>query len=363
MTSYTDFIRGSSNRNNNSNYKLGNSNIINNNNGLFSENAEEREDFMTERIREYNMNGTMIIGVDTGYGNVKTARRCFPTAVSCSDKPPIFSRDYIQFDEKFYIIGEGHKGFVADKVTDEDNYILTMAAVVKELEARGMADTRNFAKIHLAVGLPLKWVQAQREEFRCYMLKNSHVTIEYKKRIYGLEIAGCTVMPQCYAAVAENLKFFQGMNLLVDIGNGTLNLMMLNNGRAMESKSWTEKLGINQCMIRIRNKVRDETGTELMSDVIENFLRLGDTDVTEPYASLMKEAAKEYVKEIFQKLKDYEYNEKLMKLYVMGGGSTIMEAFGEYDPARVTFYHDIKANAKGFEYYCYMILRHQQGRK
>lgn len=52
-----------------------------------------------------------------------------------------------------------------------------------------------------------------------------------------------------------------------------------------------------------------------------------------------------------------------MKLYVMGGGSTIMEAFGEYDPARVTFDHDIKANAKGFEYYCYMILRHQQGRK
>lgn len=351
MTSYTDFIR--SNRDNSNT----------DNNGLSSKNAGESEDFMTERIREYNMNGTMIIGVDTGYGNVKTARRCFPTAVGSSDKPPIFTRDFIQFDDKYYIIGEGHKGFVADKVTDEDNYIFTMAAVVKELEARGMAAARNFAKIHLTVGLPLKWVQAQRDDFRKYMLKNTHVTIGYKKRAYELEVAGCTVMPQCYAAVAENLKFFQGMNLLVDIGNGTLNLMMLNNGRAMESKSWTEKLGINQCMIQIRNKVRDETGTELMSDVIENYLRSGETDVAEPYASLMKEAAKEYVREIFQKLKDYEYNKKLMKLYVMGGGAVIMEAFGEYDPARVTFDHDIRANAKGFEYYCYMILRHQQSRK
>lgn len=45
-----------------------------NNNSLYSSIAEEREDFMTERIREYNMNGTIIIGVDTGYGNVKTAR-------------------------------------------------------------------------------------------------------------------------------------------------------------------------------------------------------------------------------------------------------------------------------------------------
>ena len=30
-------------------------------------------------IREYNMNGTIILGVDNGYGNVKTAHRVFPT--------------------------------------------------------------------------------------------------------------------------------------------------------------------------------------------------------------------------------------------------------------------------------------------
>ena len=37
---------------------------------------------MTEKIREYKMNGSLIIGVDAGYGNFKTARRVFPTAVS-----------------------------------------------------------------------------------------------------------------------------------------------------------------------------------------------------------------------------------------------------------------------------------------
>lgn len=52
-----------------------------------------------------------------------------------------------------------------------------------------------------------------------------------------------------------------------------------------------------------------------------------------------------------------------MKLYVMGGGARIVEAFGEYDTDRVTFNHDIRANAKGYEYYCYMILKHQQGKK
>ena len=230
----------------------------------------------------------------------------------------------------------------------------------KELEARGMTDSVNRARIHLAVGLPLKWVQAQRDIFRDYMMKERIVKVGYKDRIYEMEFTGCTVMPQCYSAVAENLKDFKGMNLLVDIGSGTMTLMYLNNGRPMESKSWTEKLGVYQCEKAILNKVRDNTGTELMHEVIENFLRTGETDIAQPYAGLMVEAAKEYAVQIFQKLRDYEYNEQMMRLYVMGGGARIVEAFGEYDMDRVTFDHDIRANAKGYEYYCYMLLRHQE---
>ena len=275
----------------------------------------------------------------------------------------MFAKDYIEMDGKYYIIGEGHKGFVADKVTDDDNYVLTMAAVVKELEARGYIDSRNAVRVHLAVGLPLKWVQAQREEFKTYMLKNRYVRIGYKQRVYELDIAGCTVMPQCYSAVAENLKEFKGMNLVVDIGNGTMNLMYLNNGRAMESRSWTEKLGVFQCEQTIRNKVRDNTGYELMQEVIENFLRTGETDIAESFSGLMKEAAREYADTVFQKLRDYEYNEQFMKLYIMGGGAKVVETFGTFDKDRVHFNHDIRANAKGYEYYCYMILRHAQGKR
>lgn len=132
--------------------------------------AGEREDYMTEKIREYSMNGALIIGVDNGYGNMKTARRCFKTAIAKYDSAPVLSRDYIEYDGGYYVIGEGRKGFVADKQTDDDNYMLTLAAIVKELEARGMTDSVNRARIHLAVGLPLKWVQAQREDFKRYML-------------------------------------------------------------------------------------------------------------------------------------------------------------------------------------------------
>jgi plasmid segregation protein ParM len=35
---------------------------------------------------------------------------------------------------------------------------------------------------------------------------------------YVVDIEDCTVMPQCYAAIAENLADFKGMNMIADIG-------------------------------------------------------------------------------------------------------------------------------------------------
>ena len=84
------------------------------------------------KIRDYNMNGTIILGVDAGYGNYKTARCCFPTSVSRSDQPPIFTRNYLEYEGSYYTIGEGHKDFVAEKSMDDDNYIITLAAIATE---------------------------------------------------------------------------------------------------------------------------------------------------------------------------------------------------------------------------------------
>ena len=304
-------------------------------------------------IREYNMNGTIILGVDNGYGNVKTAHRVFPTGIVKCDSEPVLSKEYIEYDGTYYIIGEGHKGFVADKQEDDDTYIMTLAAIAKELEARSLTE----ARIHLAVGLPLKWIQAQRESFKKYLTGERCVSLKYKKMSYLIEIADCTVMPQGYAAVAENLRDFKGMNLLADIGNGTMNVMYLNNGRPIESKSWTEKLGVNQCFIRIQNHIMNQTGVKLPDEIISQFLQYGEIDVNNKYLNMVKEIAEQYVKEIFEKLRDYEYNEDLMKLYVIGGGAKMVEMFGKYNQDRITFNHYIFANAKGYEYFCYMMLR------
>ena len=237
------------------------------------------------KLRDYNMNGTIILGVDAGYGNYKTARCCFPTSVSRSDQPPIFTRNYLEYEGSYYTIGEGHKDFVAEKSMDDDNYIITLAAIAKELNARGLST----AKIHLAVGLPLKWVQTQRDSFREYMMQNRHVDYKYAGRRYLIDIVDCTVMPQCYAAIAESLPDFKGMHMVADIGNGTMNVMILNNGKASESKSWTVRLGVGECFKVIRDHILDRKAEELPMEIIENYLRCGDTKVGGEYQQLMEE--------------------------------------------------------------------------
>ena len=44
----------------------------------------------------------------------------------------------LTYNGKYYLIGEGHKEFIAEKVNDEDYYILTLAAIAKELKAENI---------------------------------------------------------------------------------------------------------------------------------------------------------------------------------------------------------------------------------
>lgn len=67
-------------------------------------------------LREYNMNGTIILGVDAGYGNFKTARTCFPTSVTKSMSEPTISKDYVEYNGAYYILGDGHKSRSCNRI-------------------------------------------------------------------------------------------------------------------------------------------------------------------------------------------------------------------------------------------------------
>ena len=303
-----------------------------------------------------DFNNIRIIGIDHGYGNIKTANTVTPTGVIVSDTGPTFDGNVLFYNGKYYRFGEGHKSFISDKTEDEDFYAATLMAIARELSREGLTK----ADVHIAAGLPLTWVRKQREEFRSYLMQNKTAEFRFNGKDYKIRFVGCSIYPQGYPAVISKISDFDGTNLLVDIGNGTMNILYISNRKPIESRCWTEKAGVNQCMIAAKNAVLDNFGIKIDDSVIETVIRKRTADIAKPYLNCILRTVNQYVNNIFAILRNYEYNPDLVRLYVIGGGGCLIKNFGNYDKERVTIIDDICATAKGYEYIAYSSLRRKE---
>ena len=295
----------------------------------------------------------LIVGIDHGYGNIKTANTVTPTGITKLDAAPTFTKSTLFFDGSYYLIGEGHKEYLTDKWEDEDNYIFTLMGIARELNREGITS----ADVHLAVELPLTWVNRQREDFRKYMLQRESVDFKYEDKLYSVRIVGCSVFPQGYAAVVPNLKDMIGLNMLADIGNGTVNIMKINNRKPITTQSYTEKMGVNQCVKAASNAMMNKLGVTVDETIIQQMLRYGNADIDSEYSEVLYQAISEYADSIFSLLRKYEYDPKMMRLYITGGGGKLIENFGSYEKDRVTIIRDICASAKGYEDFAIVQLK------
>ena len=302
-------------------------------------------------------NNLKIIGIDHGYGNIKTANCCFPTGVIAGDTEPAFTNDLLVWNNRYYSIGVGHKEFTADKFTDEDYYVLTLAAIARELYRERISST----KVFIAAGLPLTWVTQQKQEFINYLLQNRTVDFTFRKTDYHIQIVGADVFPQGFAAIAEKLGDFKGSTMLCDIGNGTMNLLKITDRKPDMLCMFTEKYGVYQCNLAVREAMMRTHHTNLDENIITEILKKGTADIDADYLNTVITAAKAYTAGIFRKLREHDYNPKLMKLYVVGGGGCLISNFGDYDKDRVIINSDICATAKGYEYIAYTKLTKNGG--
>lgn len=140
-------------------------------------------------INPINHNEPVIIGIDHGYGNIKTTHCCFKTGVAAYDKEPTFKSNLLVYEGRFYLIGEEHKEFTADKMLDSDYYILTLAAIGRELNIR----KQTSARVHIAAGLPLTWVSEQKDAFKAYLLQNESADFNFRGMDYHVDFAGLRI--------------------------------------------------------------------------------------------------------------------------------------------------------------------------
>lgn len=292
------------------------------------------------------INDKFIIGIDHGYGNIKTANCCFEAGLLKFDNDPPITRNMLIYEGKKYLIGEGHKEFIPEKGMDEDYYILTLAAIARELSEYGMTE----ADVIIAAGLPLTWFGTQKEEFIKYLMKNRKVDFVFRSTEYHITISDVRVYPQGYAAIVENIGYLKGLTMVADIGNGTMNIFCTQSGKLKAEHMFTEKYGTYQCTLAVREKFLQKTGREIDDFIIDEVLQKGTADIDEADLKIIREASEEYVRNIFRKLREHGYDEKTMNLCIAGGGGCLIKNFFDIERKRIKFVEDIKAAARGYEY-------------
>ena len=149
--------------------------------------------------------------------------------------------------------------------------------------------------------------------------------------------------------------------MLCDIGNGTMNLLRIVNKKPDAQRMFTEKYGTNQCALLIREHMMKHYHTTLDDAMVTEILKKGTADIDGQYLETVIKTAKEYTAGIFRRLREHEYDPKLMRLYVLVGVGCLIINFTDYDANRVIINEDICATAKGYEYMALVTLNRKGG--
>ena len=134
-----------------------------------------------------------------------------------------------------------------------------------------------------------KQVKTQAAEWRNYLMREKELDFSFRKERYKVHLCGLEIFPQGLAAV-HNQGSMPGMNMLVDIGNGTMSILEIHDGRPMENSISTEVFGVHQCMEKIQKEVSKHSGVEVPEMLIEPLLRngIGDPSILLPHCSRRK---------------------------------------------------------------------------
>ena len=74
------------------------------------------------------------IAVDHGNRNMKTCSQVFTTGLTIQDKKPARGEKFLFYEGKYYVLSENRIPYQRDKTQDDRFFILTLFAIVKELE-------------------------------------------------------------------------------------------------------------------------------------------------------------------------------------------------------------------------------------
>ena len=309
--------------------------------------------FVPERKATIMANKIEVIGIDHGWSMMKTASQVFVTGVKEITTTPALYGDTLEYEGRYYKVGTNRQEVKDTKVEDNSFYLLTLAAVAKELRRRGLTEARVF----LAAGLPLTRFGKEKNGFIRYLTAKKEVSFVFENTLYHIRIEDVVVFPQCYAAVADKLQSFGKKTLIVDIGSWTIDLMPVIDKVPDESKCVTIPRGLITCMRTINEQCVRQLNGELDESFIQDIMRTGRCEIDRKYYDIAKTEIEAFCERVYNSIREYEYNLSTTPIVFVGGGASVMKLFGGLTQSNITYITDIRANAKGYEQLAMMALR------
>ena len=268
----------------------------------------------------------MIIGVDHGYGCIKTLNHIFTTGITEYEKEPYTMQNVIKYNGKYYVCGSGRQSLVRDKTQNDSYYILTLAAIAKEMKSRN-AGTK--ASIILAAGLPLTSFGRDKDKFIKYLKRSSFqpAKFEFEEQEYRISITDVMMYPQGYLAVIDYLEKLKSEPSVIvcDVGSWTVDVMRLDNGRPNAATCRSLELGIIRMIDEILEQIRRSTGLSVTAAQVEQVLKNQPCSLNEKVNEIIIEQGLAYVNKLFHTLLESGFDAAAVPIIFLGGGASLVK--------------------------------------
>lgn len=296
------------------------------------------------------MSESIIIGVDHGYAAMKTAHFSFPTGLVAYEHEPYTLNDVLEYGGKYYVVGSGRQPIQKNKTQTEDYYLLTLAAIVKELAYRNAGTA---ADIHLAAGLPLTSFGRDKKAFQDYLCRGGKpVSFRYEGQDYAVTISKVSLFPQGYAAVlTQNGLLDEPSVIVADIGGWTVDLMRLDDRIPNAATCRSMELGMIRCLDEISEQIRRSLGLSMTAAQIESVLRADASRMDEDAKKIIRQEAEHYTKHLLSAIAESGLDVRAMPAVFLGGGAALLKQYVSAADGlcRPIILDDVSLNAKGYE--------------
>ncbi len=137
---------------------------------------------------------SIIIGIDHGYYAIKTAHCSFPAGLtSYGEHEPYTRQGLLEFGGCFFVCGTGRQPIQRDKTANDNYYLLTLAAIAKEIRQRGLPPE---CSVRIAAGLPLTSFGRDKPKFKDYLLRSKQpVNFKFEGVEYSITIDEVAHLP------------------------------------------------------------------------------------------------------------------------------------------------------------------------